>query len=475
MSNHIGVIKKFGKQFAPARNANCPCGSGKKFKRCCADLFEKAQPGKGWPTLLKSGDLRGALQECRAEITKYSIWHKSHTEPALRAGTAEITYLLKTDERALAELVHGLIYCYRENGIAEDLSETLDRLWDNIATEWWQRKIVYFRALSAVLGSNWDRAKGRAELSKLGDITENDDCETIQLYVDLFGDLISFSKKLELAGWIVDSAETNGEQLHYRGLRAILYLTAGDQERAVEEVERALKEFGHPITSENQLYFGENLAGLTQLLGFLKKDNSRLHESIRLYEDILCADNWTAEGKAHVYKQIGDSFRELNDWDSALVNYRKSLSIVNLQLTRVFLSECLANGGKLVEAETSIRVVETEKLAPAEYLDYGFVFAQIALLVGTREILEEAKTLLQKLDIEDLYFSNIRDKLRITILELLIGNNDAGIVAGKKKDAISIAKLALKYLILKPSFLGFGVDIGKIIEDLSTSKVKRDK
>ncbi len=33
---------------APARNAPCPCGSGKKYKRCCA-LSGEPQVGRRWP------------------------------------------------------------------------------------------------------------------------------------------------------------------------------------------------------------------------------------------------------------------------------------------------------------------------------------------------------------------------------------------------------------------------------------------
>ena len=30
----------------PGRNDPCPCGSGKKFKKCCLEKFQKKQRGK---------------------------------------------------------------------------------------------------------------------------------------------------------------------------------------------------------------------------------------------------------------------------------------------------------------------------------------------------------------------------------------------------------------------------------------------
>jgi len=60
---------------APARNAPCPCGSGRKYKRCCADLLEHPE------RTAKQHDAVG---------TRIQTWAFQHHREAMRHGLTEI-------------------------------------------------------------------------------------------------------------------------------------------------------------------------------------------------------------------------------------------------------------------------------------------------------------------------------------------------------------------------------------------------
>ena len=103
----------FGFSNFAARNSQCLCGSGLTFKRCCVDRL----PGSGAlgdqvDKFLAAEKFKDALFAARADVTQYTIWHKSHTEPAIRAGMPKKGSILEIDIAALGELVDTLMLCH---------------------------------------------------------------------------------------------------------------------------------------------------------------------------------------------------------------------------------------------------------------------------------------------------------------------------------------------------------------------------
>jgi hypothetical protein len=149
--------------------------------------------------------------------------------------------LFETDLRAFAELVDTLRYCYLKVGKLDEFPSVLERLRDNIKDTAWHRKITYLHALTA-LGEEWDKGAGKRELKKLGKVTHDDDEETLQLYLDLYGDNLSFSEKQEIIDWILAASSKLSDRLHYVGSRAMLYLSIGDRKRAEDELSQIVEE-----------------------------------------------------------------------------------------------------------------------------------------------------------------------------------------------------------------------------------------
>jgi hypothetical protein len=116
-------------QYAPPRNGPCLCGSGLKYKRCCADrLPGHGHLGERMHAFLKEAKYKEALYASRADVSQYTIWHKSHTEPAIRGGMPKEGSILEIDIRALADCVDRLMFCHIKADMMDEFPAVLERL-----------------------------------------------------------------------------------------------------------------------------------------------------------------------------------------------------------------------------------------------------------------------------------------------------------------------------------------------------------
>jgi tetratricopeptide (TPR) repeat protein len=458
----------------PSRKASCLCGSGKRFKRCCADYYKGRRPGRSSYDAINRGDFAAALRECRADITQYTIWHKSHTEPAVRDGFADISWLLDTDIRAMGELVNLLLICYQQLDIVGDFPEVLERLRTNINDERWQRKITYFHALCA-LWPDWDKHAGQRELKRLGSVESETDPEILQLYIELFGNELSFSKKIVLIDRVIETSDKNVDILHYRGLRAVQYLLIGDNVEAEQTLASAIAAFRENSSKELTLYEKFRFAMTEQLLWEFRKDDLLIDEALTLYQEVIDADDWPAEGKADAHKLIGDIYRHQGDWSSALNAYGQSFQLVPAPICEVFSSECLIRLNKLTEASEKLLAIDTKRLDASEYADYVFAFAVVAIEDNKLGLCERAEQQLRVLELKDPYFRERRDKLILEVIEARHKKPSRAVVERVRGVLNAVMKKTIKYLIVQPNFMGLGVDLGKIAEDLTSSSKQHEE
>jgi tetratricopeptide (TPR) repeat protein len=438
-----------------------------KYKRCChGRLPGHEHLGHRTRALLKENRYLDALYAARADVTQYTIWHKSHTVPAIRMGMSRRGSLLEIDIRALSELVDMLLLCHVQAGRLSDFSAALERLRANIDDPRWQRKIIYFHAMAA-LGPDWDEPAGRAELRKLGAIEEDDDIETIQVYLDLFGNELTFSQKNDLADRILAQTEKLSDRLHYKGLKAVLYLEIGDTQRAEAEIGKAVAQ---ARSSKIQMNFSgyENyrLAAALELLGTIRNDEKLLDEAIELYESLLKSENWSPLGKVNLLRQMADVCKVKGSWNRACELYVRAYETKPLEIFRVLQSECLLLSEQLDEALKLISGVRADELSQVEFVDYSFVWAAIAIETGRRDLLEAAERVLKQAIVAEPYFRERRDSLLLGVLETLRSGKSQTLVQKARQAFAGGIRSTTTYLILKPTFMGIGVDVGKIVEDI---------
>lgn len=462
-----GRSEPFSRPIQPSRNEPCFCGSGKKFKHCCLPRMPVTDGGRGMYAALEAGNFAIALTECRAFITQYTIWHKSHTCRILRDAPSLGRPLLEIDIRAMSSLLDSLLRCSMKLGITSDFPATLERLRGNIDSVEWQRKIIYFHALVA-MWPDWDESRGRKELSKLGSVSEEKDVEILQLYLDIFSDELKFSQSQELIDRILQFTESDVDRLHYRGLRAVKYLIIGDDAKAEEELSSAISEF--KTAKEGQIdsdYEKDRLAMSLDLLGALKKDPKLLDEAIGLYKELLEAGNCNAFGKAGIFKRLGDTYRSKAAWTEASDAYRNALDAAPMPIARIFLSECHLRLEGAEKAFATISIVDPGSLDRHEYADYVFVFAAISIEGADRIALQNAETLLRGLKVEDPIFLERRNSLLLDVIDTQHSGKSSSAIQRARNALRGLAGAASRYLKLEPNVFGIGINLGRILEDVS--------
>ena len=235
--------------------------------------------------------------------------------------------LFEIDVRALADLIDSLMWCHIKTDKMEEFPAVLERLRANIKDTAWQRKIVYFHAMHA-LWPDWDEAAGRRELKKLGSLTEDDDIETLQLYLDLFDATLSFSEKQAIIDRILGETKKLADRLHYKCARAGLYLTVGDLKRAEAELEESITEVraGHDVEDLSQ-YERYRFAMTLDFLGTLRRDDALLAEAIDQFNILLQQDDSSSKGRANLLELMGQTHRQRGEWEKARTAHERSLQL----------------------------------------------------------------------------------------------------------------------------------------------------
>jgi len=196
-----------------------------------------------------------------------------------------------------------------------------------------------------------------------------------------------------------------------------------------------------------------------------------LNEALELYQGLLKEGDWTPLGRADLIGLIGEAYRRKEEWESARQFYVQALATKPLPVHKVFLSECLLHLEELQEATKILAEVKREELSAAERIDYGFAFAVLAIETGDRKRLENATDLLKASEISDPLFREQRDSLLLNVQEALTIGTSLPLIQRTRRLFAGLARFVSTYFILKPTFMGMGLDVGKILEDFS----KRDE
>lgn len=138
--------KDYLKLHEPSLKSPCLCGSGVKFKKCCASFYETSEREEPFDKFNK-GDYKDALRSCRLYITWYILCHRAHTVPFLESGSKESEELLEIDIKALASLVDLLRQCYEYTGKHKAFRQALSELRGAISDARWHSFIDYQRVL----------------------------------------------------------------------------------------------------------------------------------------------------------------------------------------------------------------------------------------------------------------------------------------------------------------------------------------
>ncbi|MEO1193897.1 MAG: SEC-C domain-containing protein [Pseudomonadota bacterium] len=458
----------------PTWSGLCPCASGKKFGDCCWRRLPGFRIGKSYTQALLNKRAERALLATRADITQYTIWHKSNTVPVIASGGAALE-LLRIDVNALGAYVDRLSSLYFQLGLWKGWPTVLERLRENIQHPWWYKKIAYHRALYH-LAPDGDRTEARRELAKAGPITKDEvDLDLLHLYADLELDDQPFADRITILDRILALSEERQNQLQYRGAKAVQYLLIGDEKTAELQLSDAVvmvrdTEKDDPLEGYESYLFGR----LLQLLGVLRRDKNTLKESAAHFHTLLLEDYWTEHGKAAIHRSLGESQRHAGKWELAERAYREASALKGSELDKVHIAECQLYNKQIETAVNQIDSVQRDVLARWEFEDFVFAYAAIAIWSGKMERLTKAKSLLQCLATVDPLFRERRLNLLVRVTETL---SSGEVSTEAKSDSTPEGGIATvsNFFLLAPNIAGIGVNFNAIIDYFVRRKSKDRK
>ncbi len=454
------------KLWKPKLNDLCPCGSGQKYKDCCWNRLPGFDIGKAYTAACKEKNLGRALIAARADVTQYTIWHKTNTAPMLHIGEP-IKQLLQIDVNALGEYVERLSWLYFNTGNWKSWPATLERLSTNIGHERWRKKIMYQRAVLH-LAPGGSRSKARQELAKLGPITPaEDDIEILQIFIDLELRDASFSERTAFFDRILDLDKSAESQIQYRGGKATDLLLHGDPKAAKTQLSDLIDQY----RSKKQLsaYARHKLYDVQEMLGTITDDDALLRQTASELSSAMQDGSWTDHGRSNLYSQMGDCYRYAREWELAINAYEAAIALDGRIICRVHLAECFLYQKKIEKAVRQIESVPIEELDEPGKMDFIFTYSAVSIWSERIEMLEKAKGWLRALKASEPLFDQRRLNLLVRVTETAA---KGAATFEAKEDSAPEGGIAgaSRALLLQPNFFGIGINFNELIERFARRK-----
>lgn len=439
------------KQYEPRAKMPCLCGSGQKFKKCCAAEYDTPAKFKEFEAY-KSGQFGEALKKCRLNITWYILCHKAHTVPFLESETEASKELFQIDIEALASLVDLLLSCYEQTGKHKKFPQALDALQNAITDARWYDRIAYFRALWCLF-DNADDSMIYHELKKISDLENTKDVDVLTLYLQVCPEK-SFSESIEIIDRILSASPSRGISLQYQTLKGVQYFLLKDNDTAKSIIDTAVAKFKAEGLDNASFYELGMLAQSLHVLGQITDNKSYVAESQIHFKKMLEFQGIKPAGTAMIYSNLGHSFLFDGKPAEAKDYFIKSLEIDSTEITKVFLGKSWLHLQEFDNAEKTLSQINTSNMDEREKYDFSVAWAILALETKKTDLLIKAKTLLNEVKPEGPLFKDIKDALLSDMQRVINGD-----YSGK------ILKFISRYLHLQPNFFGLGVNINNILED----------
>jgi tetratricopeptide (TPR) repeat protein len=421
--------------------------------------------GELWWDHARAGRWTLVLKTIRADLTQYSIYHRTNTRPLMARYPLEELDLLTIDIDALNETVEQLAEAYRRLGKLDTFPAVLERLRDNIHAPRWHRKITYQQAVIAHLCN--DNTRAGYEFAKLGPIqVDEEDVELLQFDLELNGESIPLVDKLKRFDRILELTSSRTDRIHYTAAKGVELMAAGDKAGAISLTSSAIEaaresEAVDPFGSDTALWFCK----LLEVAGVAKVDEFLLAEAAqRLEQLVMLPDHWTPLGLGHLHHCLGNVYRANAQWEKAESAYARGFELDDKPIQRVFEATCTLMQGKRNEALMVLKRISVDALDAAERVDHAIAYAAVAVSLRDLTELAQAERLLEATRPSRQYFENQR------LAHLLaIERARTAIATGKPVPQSSkfldwIGSIS-RWFLIQPNIAGIGINFNTMVDD----------
>lgn len=452
--------------FEPERNELCICGSGLKFKKCCAGVYS-AVSAKSFRISCNSGDYEKALLHGRRYFTWYALSHKAHTVPLLESNSHIAQKLLSIDIEALAALLDNLHLCYFHLKRSTEFPEVIDRVRNLIDDTRWTNKIAYMKGLWHLI----DQKNEKESLDSLSsiDLPSCKDPDILSLYLQVCPKDISLSESLRIIDIIVSNTPKESIRLQYRVLKALKFYLICQQQEGDTLLEESIAIF-EKLPRDKQSVQGRMwLAHALEIYGRAGGRNDILEKAKQVVSDLIRetdGQKFTGNHIGNLYRLLADCEEDIGNHAAATIAYARSLSFDPNELTKVFLARSVCNDGDISKARGFLSAIKETLLDDPGRFDLAISWALLAATSLQSNDINIAMERMKAVKVQEPIFIQLRDRWIIDLLET--------IPASKPGAIRRLIRMLNCYITLNPNFFGVGININKVIDDIDSATINKN-
>ncbi len=455
----------YPKYYEPSNDAPCVCGSGRKFKNCCAKKY-CSEALRQSSSFYNSGLYEKALKHTRYHLTWYILCVKAHTTNPLAAAFFKTSEMLKVDIEALSEILEQIHHCYYKTGRSKEFPQVISHLSSIIDDPRWELKIIYSQALWYLVDKD-DDASAYQKIASV-DIDTCTDHNILALYIHVVPQPVQFSRIINIIDRLICHTDSPAEKLQYTVLKGIKYFELSLQSEAEEIMTMAISDYRKLPEEKHSEYGDLQFASALGLYGDLRSDNTALKESLLITERLIEASinkNHSSVHLGDLLRTKGNALQSLKRTKDSIAAYEASLRVNPSEIIKVFLARSMLQENNIIAAKNTLTTVDIQQMDNGELLDLGLSWAFLAVLTRRKDDVQQAINALKRPTLHSPVWIKQRDKWLIDLLEIK-PESDGGIIS-------RLLSSLSKYAILTPNIFGVGINVNRIIDDAISAQGER--
>jgi len=420
------VGKKTLRRWKIDRNSPCPCGSGRKYKKCCSltlntDLKDRAYE------LYDEKNYEEAKRGFRAFLTQYIIWYHEHTLPMLKDDPEAAAEILMVDIEAIVSIVEGIARCLDNQEKRQEVAEFLENASDIVDDLVFKFYIASSRATWFATYNEFEQARGVLKDFSSMDITRIPMTKNGQRALRVFLDLLWAELPLPFGLSIVDNLLKNmldpTDQIALLTQKSLMHLLDLDITNANAAIDEALSKIDDVKTtdqSEHELSLFV-IADAYHAKGLISKDNKFRLKAIESYNELISFFPEDLASMAWVYQRIGQNYDSMLEPRKAKDCLISSLELNQSIVAIIDLANTLVQLDETDEALSYLGRIDAQEIPNDLMLDYLNVQAEIAAKKKDFSLAKEVYSQLSGLELSAPLWRKVRDEIRSALSEMQVG------------------------------------------------------
>lgn len=400
-----------------------------------------------------------AFKYCRAQITQYMIYVKSHTEPFMYSRNPVIEKLIEIDIKALSEILNRMIGIIFKGSLKINFENILKKSKNLFFNAKWHKKVDYHYIAwrYIVLGSRESAKEYLKENVVIKDIQELD---FLEMAYDLYSSELTFTERYNILYKLIAMNDLTGK-VHYQSILGLNFFIIGDKNKAIELHNSALELYVKNKEKFKSTYDLYIIANAYAYSGKISLNRQHSKKAVELFLESIKLAKLSSEGQSEIFWLIGLVYIDIEDYENAQTYMDLSINSFNNSIAKIFKSLVYIYQKDYENAFNIIDSIEYKSLSKANKIDYLMTYSQLLIYKKDKEKMQFILSELQLQNIETGYFSiTIKDAM----IKLLEEYQNMEVEEQSDSKVIKALKMINQYMVLRPSLMGIGIDINKLID-----------